>query len=216
MKLRSPMHSIDARGRFADALVLGIWRGINWARKMVMPSQPRTPRQITVRGILTSVARAWGTLTPTQRANWEAYAKLVGPSDEQTGNTVHWSGIDAFVNVNTVLVDTGQPLAVDPPALPLPDRVPGYAAAPGPFPGQVTVTWTPLPVGVLVDFWTQDAPASRHLYASKYKHNLYLDGALGTMTFGPLLTGRNFGVEGRQVRPDGGRGPYSVGESIVP
>ena len=29
MKLRAPILSADARGRFADALVLGIWRGIN-------------------------------------------------------------------------------------------------------------------------------------------------------------------------------------------
>jgi hypothetical protein len=152
MKLRSPIHSIDARGRFADALVLGIWRGINWARKFVVPTNPQSLRQSIVRKNLVAVTRSWATLTPAQREAWEVFAQLVGASDPQTANEIHWTGMAAFTWVNTVLVDTGQPLAVNPPALPLPQGLPGFTVAPGPGPGEVTATWTPLPVGVMEDF----------------------------------------------------------------
>jgi hypothetical protein len=216
MKLRGPIHSIDARGRFADALVFGIWRGLNWARKFVMPTQPKTQRQIRWRDIVATVARTWGTLTQDQRNSWEAYAGYNSPVDAQTGNAVRLTGFDSFLSVNTVLVDTDQTLAAIPPALPLPGQIPGYAVAPGAVAGQVVVTWTPLPAGVVVDFFTQDVPASRHLYPFKYKHNQYLDGVLGTLTFSGLTTGHLFGVQGRQIRADGGRGPFTMGQAIVP
>jgi hypothetical protein len=59
----------------------------------------------------------------------------------------------AFTWVNTVLVDTGQPLAVNPPALPMPHVLPGFTVTPGAC--EVAATWTPLPVGVMVDLWTE-------------------------------------------------------------
>ena len=44
-KVRSPLHSIDLRGRIADGFVFTVWRGINCLRTFVMPSQPRTQRK---------------------------------------------------------------------------------------------------------------------------------------------------------------------------
>jgi len=216
MKLRSPIHSIDARGRFADALVLGIWRGINWARKFVKPTNPQTVHQDVVRKILIATTRSWATLTPDQRTNWEAFAFYIGNPDPLSANEVRMTGIAAYTWVNTVLSDTGYPRVVDPPALPLPMELPGFAVAPGPIPGEVTVTWTPQPVGALVDFWSQVIPPTRKALPRRYKHDLYLDGALGTFTYTGKKSSWKMSARGRLIRPDGGRSPYSRGEIIVP
>jgi hypothetical protein len=216
MKLRAPIHSADARGRFADALVLGFWRGIHWARRLVMPRNPKTPRQEEVRGNLTSVTRTWPRLIDSQRAEWEAFALLMSPIDPLTGNQVRWTGIAGFIWTNTVLVDTGQPLAFTPPELPMPSGLPGFALSPGPGPGEATATWTPLLAGALVDLWTQATPTSRKLHSFRFRHRAYVDGSLGAHTFGGNPMGWRIGVKARQVLSDGGRGSYSRGEVIVP
>lgn len=216
MKLRAPILSADARGRLADALVFGIWRGINWARKLVMPRNPKTPRQQEVRGNLTTVTRTWTRISDSQRALWEAFALLMSPTDPLTGNQIRWTGIAGFIWTNTVLVDTGQALALIPPSLPMPTGVPGFALIPGPGPGEATATWTPLSAGILVDLWTQAAPASRILHQFRYRHREYVDGSLGAHTFVENPSGWRIGVKARQVLSDGGRGSYEQGKVVVP
>jgi hypothetical protein len=216
MKLRAPIHSADARGRLADALVLGFWRGIHWARRLVMPRNPKTPRQEEVRGNLTLVTKTWPRLSDSQRALWEAFALLMSPVDPLTGNQIRWTGIAGFIWTNTVLVDTGQPLALIPPGLPMPQGLPGFALNPGPGPGEARATWTPLPAGVLVDLWTQAELRSRKLHQFRYRHRIYVDGTSGAYTFGGNPTGWKIGVKARQVLPDGGRGTYERGVVIVP
>jgi len=216
MKLRAPILSADARGRFADALVFGIWRGLNWARRLVMPRNPKTPRQEEVRGILTTVTRAWPKLSDSQRALWEAFALLMSPTDPLTGNQIRWTGIAGFIWTNTVLVDTGQPLALTPPSLPMPTGVPGFALYPGPGPREATATWTLLPAGILVDLWTQAELRSRKLHRFRFRHRAYVDGTSGAYTFGGNPSGWKIGVKARQVLMDGGRGSYAQGEVIVP
>jgi len=217
MKLRSPIHSIDARGRFADALVLGIWRGINWAREFVVPTNPQTLRQDIVRQNLVTVSRSWRTLlTPVQRQLWEEFAILMGDSDPQTANDIRMTGMDAFIWVNTVMLDATATQVADPPALPMPVALTGFTAAPGPGVGEVTVTWTPLAVGHMVNLWSQQNPDSRKFLKNRYKHRIYLDGALGTFTFTGARTTWLFSARGREIRPDGGRGSFARGDVTVP
>ena len=217
MKLRSPIHSIDARGRFADALVFGIWRGINWAREFVIPTNPQTLRQDIVRQNLVTVARNWRTLlTSVQRQAWEDFATLMSDSDPQTANAIRMTGLDAYIWVNTVMLDAALPAAADPPALPMPVALPGFTVAPGPGAGEVTATWTPLAVGHMVNLWSQQIPVSRRVMKNRYKHRIYLDGALGTYTFTGCRTGWTFAARGREIRPDGGRGSFARGDVLVP
>jgi hypothetical protein len=59
-KVRSPLHSIDLRGRMADGFVFTVWRGINCLRTFVMPSHPRTQRKEQIWKTTPRVTRAWG------------------------------------------------------------------------------------------------------------------------------------------------------------
>ncbi len=48
-KLHGPMFSLDARGQVGKAIVNSIWKGINYARKYVIPFNPKTAWPATIR-----------------------------------------------------------------------------------------------------------------------------------------------------------------------
>ena len=63
-KLRGPLMSIDARGKFADAIVYGGWKGIPWARVQFTPQNPKTDDQKAIRAIFSHGVNGWqGKLT---------------------------------------------------------------------------------------------------------------------------------------------------------
>ena len=74
MKVRAPLHSIDVRGRFGVGPVFSIWRGLNYARMLVIQGNPRSTRQLAIRGLITDASRAWAGLLDSDRAGWEVYA----------------------------------------------------------------------------------------------------------------------------------------------
>jgi len=217
MKLRAPIHSVDARGRFAQGLVLAIWRGIHYARTFVIPPNPQTFRQIAVRRNLIHVAREWGFPSPAQRQAWEDFAVLMGSTDPETSAEIRWTGITAYIWVNTLMRDAGMTMVADPPVWPMPVELPGFAVAPGPGPGEATATWVPLPIGSMVDLWSMQIPQSRKILKRFYKHQIYLDGGLGTFTFTGGHTGWEFSAKGRYIRVDGGRSALmDRGDVIIP
>lgn len=58
MKVTGPMMSLDASGTFAGLLTASKWKGRNYMRQRVDPSNPSTSGQITVRKYLGSIAKA--------------------------------------------------------------------------------------------------------------------------------------------------------------
>jgi len=58
VKVSGPMHSDGASGSYGKALVFSIWKGRNYVRKLVTPSNPSSADQITVRKYLGSIAKA--------------------------------------------------------------------------------------------------------------------------------------------------------------
>jgi len=58
-KLISPLMSIDARGKFGDAIVYSIWKGINYARQYFIPSNPNSEDQQAVRAVVSDASKAW-------------------------------------------------------------------------------------------------------------------------------------------------------------
>jgi hypothetical protein len=58
VKVSGPMHSDGASGSFGKALVFSIWKGRNYVRTLVTPSNPSSADQITARKYLGSLAKA--------------------------------------------------------------------------------------------------------------------------------------------------------------
>jgi hypothetical protein len=84
---------VEARsGRVGDTVTF-MRNGRALSRRYVRPANPRSSHQNIFRSALIDAAAVWGTMTPTQRANWDScaddnYADKV----DSLGNPAPWSG----------------------------------------------------------------------------------------------------------------------------
>ena len=60
-KVTGPFLSLDARGKVAKTLTASVWKGINYMRQRVVPSNPRTAKQVAIRDIVKDASQAWMT-----------------------------------------------------------------------------------------------------------------------------------------------------------
>lgn len=66
-KLTMPLGSYDARGKVAG-VVYSSWRGVNYARRLVVPMNPQSDDQTAIRDLITAASQAWknnDTIAPT-------------------------------------------------------------------------------------------------------------------------------------------------------
>lgn len=90
-KLRLPLLSLEARGALGESIVFFPWKGINCARKFVIPSNPNTLPQQTQRGYITEIvddihlAQAHAT-NPLNAGDTIAYATY----SRTLGKTMTW------------------------------------------------------------------------------------------------------------------------------
>lgn len=57
-KVTGPLLSLDASGSVADTMTFSKWKGRNYVRQRVTPSNPKTADQLAVRSILGTLAKA--------------------------------------------------------------------------------------------------------------------------------------------------------------
>lgn len=74
VKLIGPAHSFGASGKLAS-MVYGNWRGIDWARELVIPANPQTPNQVNIRTALTLSVASWQVQTAGEKLLWDDAAK---------------------------------------------------------------------------------------------------------------------------------------------
>jgi len=69
-KVTGPLMSMDARGKFAGALVFSVWKGRPTVRQLVTPANPMSANQMTVRNAMRVLAagQRFSNLTTTKRA----------------------------------------------------------------------------------------------------------------------------------------------------
>jgi hypothetical protein len=78
-KTTAPLFGFGASGKLGNALVFGKWKGIDVARRYVIPANPNTSGQSTQRGKLTSAVAEWHDVTnPLSAADKEAWDRLAG------------------------------------------------------------------------------------------------------------------------------------------
>ena len=88
------------------------------SRAFVVPANPWTPSQLSVRAIHTRVAARWRTLLEPQRAAWRA-AGLAAQSVSRLGQSGPLTGQQLFNKINCTLAQFGQEQVDAPPARPL-------------------------------------------------------------------------------------------------
>ena len=79
-KLVAPLMSFGARGKLGGSLVYSNWKGINTARQLVTPANPRSAAQVAQRGLLSVIVTAWRSTEVSQavRTGWNKAAQLTG------------------------------------------------------------------------------------------------------------------------------------------
>lgn len=66
--------SVDASGKFGGAMVFSKWKGRNYARQLVIPSNPKAAKQMGVRSMMGFLAKAWKLLSAPAQASYAAAA----------------------------------------------------------------------------------------------------------------------------------------------
>jgi len=77
-KLQGPLFSLDARGQLGKALVYAIWKGMNYSRKYVIPANPSTTGQETIRGYFTTAVTAYRAEDQATKDAWDKAIKKHG------------------------------------------------------------------------------------------------------------------------------------------
>lgn len=73
-RVEGPLFSLDASGTIGDAVTYSKWKGIPYARKRVIPANPRSAAQTGIRAMFGFVAAFWDQLTSQSKATWDALA----------------------------------------------------------------------------------------------------------------------------------------------
>lgn len=80
-KLTAPLLSFGASGTIAKVQTYSTWRGVPYARRHVIPANPRTTGQVLTRDIFAAQENRWKRGGPIMRTPWDRFAvgqKFVG------------------------------------------------------------------------------------------------------------------------------------------
>lgn len=74
MKVTAPGFSLDASGSLGGAIVASKWKGRNYFRELVRPSNPKSGSQVGVRAMFKFLAQYWASLSTANQATWQDLA----------------------------------------------------------------------------------------------------------------------------------------------
>lgn len=97
-KVTAPLLSFAADGQVAKSVVYSSWKGIRYARRYVVPANPRTNKQVATRSIFQNLNTMWLYAPPELKAPWLANA--VGRP---------YTGLNKFIGFNLNGLDTSAP-----------------------------------------------------------------------------------------------------------
>lgn len=98
-KTTAPLLGFGASGGVADTIVYASWRGIPYARRHVVPANPRSTAQTLTRDIFRTLSQMWKSMPSGGVAPWNAFA---------TGRK--FLGVNAFTGQNIRVLRDEPPL----------------------------------------------------------------------------------------------------------
>jgi hypothetical protein len=90
--------SLDASGTLADAVTFSKWKGRNYARQRVIPANPKSGPQTSVRAMMKALTQDWTNLSDASKATWAALAgeTNISPFNAYISyNLRRWAGFHA-------------------------------------------------------------------------------------------------------------------------
>lgn len=73
-RLYGPLFSLDASGSIADTVTYSKWKGRNYARQRVIPSNPKSALQVSVRAMMRFLSQQWTGIGSTPQGSWDTRA----------------------------------------------------------------------------------------------------------------------------------------------
>jgi len=80
VKVNAPAMSLDASGSLAGAIVFSKWKGRNYVRSLVRPSNPKSVLQVAVRAMMKFLAQNWVNVAGNEKTTWDTLAKATSIS----------------------------------------------------------------------------------------------------------------------------------------
>lgn len=102
----APLLSLDASGKLAGAIVFSKWKGRQYVRSLVKPSNPKSGGQVGMRGAFKFLAQNWASLSAANQATWE-----------DRGDATVISPFNAFMSYNQFRVRNFLGVTKEDPAL---------------------------------------------------------------------------------------------------
>lgn len=115
VKVAGPLMSFDASGSLADAITFSKWKGRNYVRQRVIPTNPKSALQVSVRAMMRFLSQMWAGIGDTPQGSWEdrADASLISPFNAYIGhNASRWREFQAPGQTDPIAETGTQPVAV--------------------------------------------------------------------------------------------------------
>jgi len=199
-KVSGPLHASEARGK-VGGLVYNSWRGFATVKAKHAPAQPQSSKQLLVRALCVTCARAWQALAA--QADWNYYSTIHTLVD-WTNTPKRLSGANWYTMLSTRLLKRGLPVQLEPPTVPAPDALTSLTALDAG--DHIEVDWLPLlATGQNVEIWI-DGPHSPGRAGSipNSRYNMDGDGTVGAANTGPNPVGR-YTIYARVLSTDDGQ-----------
>jgi len=115
VKVVGPLMSMDASGSLAKSMVFSKWKGRNYVRQLVTPSNPKTGGQVGVRAMFKFLAQNWtASVDAAYKATWEDRAAdaIISPFNAfMSYNQNRWRQFNAPSEAYPALEDDATPSA---------------------------------------------------------------------------------------------------------
>lgn len=70
-RVQGPLHSDGASGSIAGQLTFSSWKGRQYVRRLVIPSNPRSATQTAFRAMMKFLSQAWASLATARKNSWQ-------------------------------------------------------------------------------------------------------------------------------------------------
>lgn len=74
VKVTAPAMSLDASGSIAGTMVFSKWKGRNYVRQLVRPSNPKSGGQVYNRAMFKFLSERWKSISTGDKATWQTLA----------------------------------------------------------------------------------------------------------------------------------------------
>jgi len=92
------LFGFDASGKIGGSLVFSKWKGRPYVRRLVIPKNPKSPKQVSVRTMMKFTSQDWKNLSDVIQATWNTRADqlIISPFNAYTKvNQSRWGNFSA-------------------------------------------------------------------------------------------------------------------------